>query len=349
MSLSSFTQISSRLIAAATLILAANLSAEPTLQVPVEPVDPLQVPIDDVEVPQLAAYDSQTDYQADSPLAKMSQLPVGALQLSAENAHILWAETKSGKLHLLERDQQGGLKPIKSMNMSIGKAGYGKEVEGDKRTPIGVYRFTSFLSDEQLTDFYGLGAYPIDYPNAHDKRLKRTGHGIWLHGFPKGVDSRPSRDSDGCVVIHNDELTEMASYIETGETYLIISEHLQWQPIDQAQQQLRPVEQAFNQWLSAWQTIDNDRYLGFYDETFTNLKKDKTQWENYKRRIHKNKRFIDVSISDLSIFEYPGETDLISLRYFQSYKSSNYRWAGWKEQLWGLRDGQWKIIYEGDA
>ena len=37
--------------------------------------------------------------------------------------------------------------------VSIGKNGFGKEVEGDRRTPVDVYRPTLFREDEQLIDF----------------------------------------------------------------------------------------------------------------------------------------------------------------------------------------------------
>ncbi|MGA0933716.1 MAG: DUF924 family protein [Pseudohongiellaceae bacterium] len=59
--------------------------------------------------------------------------------------------------------------------VSIGKNGFGKEVEGDRRTPVDVYRPTLFREDEQLIDFYGLGAYPLNYPNVYDRQRHRPG------------------------------------------------------------------------------------------------------------------------------------------------------------------------------
>lgn len=278
-----------------------------------------------------------------------ARVPLGTLKLSETNQYLFWAEAKNGLLHLLERNAQGGFDTLKSIKMSIGKEGYGKSTEGDKRTPIGVYRITSFLNKSQLTDFYGDGAYPLDYPNANDKLHARTGHGIWLHGLPQGVDSRPARDSDGCVVIDNPTLNTLAPYINTGDTYMVIDEELQWQDADLATLEVEPIEAHFHRWLDAWKNIDNDIYLNYYAEDFNNLEKDKATWESYKRRIHRHKKFIDVKISNLSVFDYPGEENLISVRYYQAYKSSNYRWNGWKEQLWKNVDGDWKIVYEGDA
>ena len=118
--------------------------------------------------------------------------------------------------------------------VSIGSNGYDKYVEGDKRAPIGVYHFTSFLNDDQLIDYYGLGAYPINYPNPIDLLSGKTGSGIWLHGLPKNVQERPLLDSDGCVVIDNNSLLQMNAYIETGRTPIILSQSdLQWVPLSQ--------------------------------------------------------------------------------------------------------------------
>ena len=93
--------------------------------------------------------------------------------------------------------------------------------------------------------------------------------------------------------------------------------------------------------------IDNDRYLAYYADDFTDLKKDLTVWKRNKRRIHKNTSHIKVGVSELSLVDYPGEKDMVLARFYQRYRSSNFRAAGWKEQLWRKEDsGQWRIIYE---
>ena len=60
-----------------------------------------------------------------------------------------------------------------------------KEFEGDKKTPIGIYKVINRISSSKLPDFYGTGALPINYPNNFDKFSKRTGSGIWFLWCPK--------------------------------------------------------------------------------------------------------------------------------------------------------------------
>lgn len=294
--------------------------------------------------PVLALLDSAQSKDTPTP----AQMPESVLLLSHTYRYLLWAEVTTGTLHVLERDTGGGMVTRLKIPMSIGKQGYGKLREGDQRTPLGVYRFTSYLTEKQLDDFYGSGAYPVNYPNALDKIYGRTGSGIWLHGLPFDVVSRPKLDSDGCVVIDNDSVDLMADYIDPGNSFMVIGETLTWQNLSQQRLVGDEISTAFNDWLAAWQSLDNDKYLSYYAKDFTNLKKDLAAWKKYKRRIHKNKSFIDVSTSDMSIFSIPGD-ERISVRYYQSYKSSNYRWRGWKEQLWRKEDDGWKIVYEGDG
>ena len=96
-------------------------------------------------------------------------MPKGVLKVAPEERYLLWVDLKQGKLNELERSDAGGMELRQVIPVSIGKNGFGKEEEGDRKTPVGVYRLTSFLTDEQLIDFYGLGAFPLNYPNVIDR------------------------------------------------------------------------------------------------------------------------------------------------------------------------------------
>jgi len=74
-------------------------------------------------------------------------------------------------------------------------------------------------------------------------------------------------------------------------------------------------------------------YLGFYADDFPDFNRNKHQWSDYKTRVNNSKRWIEVSTSELSFFAGPKQPELLTVRYYQDYKSSNYRWSGWKEQL----------------
>ena len=290
---------------------------------------------------------SAADYVSE---AAIRGIPKGLLADYGNNRHLIWVSLQSGRLHVLERTEDGYYVEIENISISIGKNGYGKEVEGDQKTPVGVYQVTSFLEDEGLDDFYGPGAYPLDYPNAWDKLSRRTGYGIWLHGLPKGIDTRPLLDSNGCVVIDNNRLEKYSKYINAGTTTMVLAEDdLEWLS-EPDQHESADVLQAIERWESQWENNNIDEYLSNYHRDFSDFRRNLAQWKTYKTRVNGAKSFIDVDISDLSVFAYPGEENLVVSRFYQNYESSNYKWQGWKQLLWRRNDqGIWQILFEGNG
>jgi murein L,D-transpeptidase YafK len=276
--------------------------------------------------------------------------PAGALQLPAQTRYLLWAELEAGRLSVLENHGDQGWSLLRHIPISIGKNGIGKLTEGDKKTPVGVYRFTSFLQDEALDDYYGLGAYPIDYPNVLDQIEGHTGHGIWLHGLPKSVAERPFMDSDGCVVIDNGSLSDLAREITPGETHLVISRQaIRWVTADEQTALKGALNTAFENWRQAWEQRDNAAYLAFYADDFSDFSRNKAAWSTYKTRVNNSKRHIHIDVSQMAMLANPDMPDIVDVRFYQNYSSDNYQWKGWKHQLWRQDTDGWKIVYEGNG
>ena len=291
-----------------------------------------------------------TAYAGSISSASEPMLPTGVLKLADKEQFLLWMELNTGTLNVLGRNANGGMDLVKVIPASIGKAGFGKEEEGDLKTPVGVYRLTSFLADNQLDDKYGLGAFPLNYPNVLDRRAGRTGSGIWLHGLPKDVSSRPLQDSDGCVVIDNASLTAMHDVIATGITHIVLSDlPLSWESAKLNDLRGAALMSAFELWRLAWQARDNPAYLAFYADDFSDFSRNKRQWSDYKSRVNDGKRWIEVGASQVSLFADPRQPELVTLRYYQDYSSNNYSWRGWKEQQWRETPTGWKIVYEGNG
>lgn len=276
--------------------------------------------------------------------------PSALIDVAPNYRYALIAELDLGRLHIFERKPDGTFFNVRTMEVSIGKEGYGKEVEGDNKTPIGIYRITSHLTEEQLDDFYGNAAYPVNYPNAWDKLKGRTGYGIWLHAEPIGSKekTRPLRDSNGCVVLSNNDIDSLRQYLDVGYTYIVLTPKMEMTSEEAVASLRGTIYQRLNDWQLAWESRQAEPYLEFYSKSFNNLEKDWSAWVAYKKRINSVKKFIDINISDVGIYAYPNEENLLWVEYYQSYRSSNYRSKGWKRQLWQLEnDGQWRIIYEG--
>jgi murein L,D-transpeptidase YafK len=274
-------------------------------------------------------------------------VPAEILSLGDNHPYILLASLNDAQLHLFER-KEAGLALVESLPISMGKAGIGKQVEGDKKTPVGLYRVTSYLNDEQLDEFYGDAAYPVDYPNLWDRRKGRTGSGIWLHSMPDGVNERPTFDSDGCVVVNNQQIAFLEDFIDVGQSKMILTDNMTWLTRDQWQQQSEEINEAVTAWQSAWESLDPEKYLSHYSREFNDGQRNFNQWAEYKTRVNSAKRFIEVDIDKISAFNYPGEPGLYVVEFYQTYRSSNYQWQGWKKQYWQRQGGRLQIIYEGN-
>jgi hypothetical protein len=92
------------------------------------------------------------------------RLPRAVLQLDAEQKHVLLVDSRRSRLYVFANE---GGKPrlVADYYVTLGKNGMEKTREGDQKTPVGVYFVTGILPRSKLTDFYGAGAFPINYPN----------------------------------------------------------------------------------------------------------------------------------------------------------------------------------------
>ena len=277
------------------------------------------------------------------------RIPNYLIQLEKEQRTALVIDLSQSRLFVYANDD-GQPRLRDDYYVSMGKNGPVKQVEGDKRTPVGVYFVTSYLPPEELPSYYGEGAFPINYPNAWDRRLKKTGYGIWLHGNPFNTFSRPPRASDGCVTLSNPDLLKLKPEMDVGRTPVVITNGIEWADPDTVATTRSELKQALQDWLTDWESLDTDAYLAHYSPAFQSDDGDLGQWARHKRLVNGRKQFIDVDVDNLSIFRYPGMDDMLVVTFDQDYHSSNYDSQGKKRQYWRRsEDGTWRIVYEGSA
>ena len=274
--------------------------------------------------------------------------PKYILELPQSQRYVLVVDTSISTLFVFENREEG-LRYVADYYMSVGKNGTDKLREGDKRTPLGVYHITSKLTPEKLTDFYGVGAYPINYPNEWDRRRGRDGYGIWVHGTPFDTYSRPPRASDGCVVLANEDMADLDQYVNPGSTPVIISEAIEWSRPDDIVKTRQDLTKQLEQWRLDWESRDTESYLSHYAEAFSANGTDLKQWSARKHHVNSAKSWIKVGISDLSIVLYPGDSSLAVVSFKQDYTSSNLDNIMHKRQYWINENNRWKILYEGAA
>ena len=277
-------------------------------------------------------------------------IPRYLVQLNSEHENIIVVDTSQSRL-LLYRNNNGRAVLIDDFYASIGKNGVDKRIEGDKKTPLGVYFVSRYLEQNTLPDFYGHGAFPINYPNSWDKFQGRTGSGIWLHGNPLGTFARPPLDSDGCVTVSNSDFDRLKPYIALDQkTPFVISDGIDWVDTKTLKQEKQTFLTKLEQWKKDWESQNNSRYLSHYSQDFLAEGKDYAQWKNEKVFVNNSKEYINIALDDISIFQYPGDDQVTIITFKQSYESNNFQGTERKRlYLKKEKDSQWRIFYEGSV
>ncbi|NND00193.1 MAG: L,D-transpeptidase family protein [Gammaproteobacteria bacterium] len=263
--------------------------------------------------------------------------------------YVIVTDLKAGRLYLYENQHDRPIL-VRDYYLTVGAAGYGKEITGDKKTPVGVYSIYEYIEPQKLPDRYGKGAFPVNYPNRFDKYRQRTGYGIWLHGSPSDTYARSPWASDGCFVLSNDDLLDIEQYIDVQtRTPVILSDTIDWISVEQLQLQRNRFLGILESWKRDWESLDTAAYLAHYSKDNFNFGKASfTRWADRKKQVNDAKTFIQVDLDIKSLFVYPGEQDMFVVQYRQKYLSNNYAGEVNKEQYWQRdKQGQWKIIYEG--
>jgi murein L,D-transpeptidase YafK len=278
--------------------------------------------------------------------ATADYVPRYLLQMQPDQEHAIVVDTQKSRLYLYQNDN-GRPRFVADYYISHGKLGADKTREGDKKTPVGVYHVTSSLSPQKVGDFYGTGAFPINYPNEWDKRQGRNGHGIWLHGTPSDTFSRPPKASDGCVVLANTDLDALAKNLQIGLTPVIISNSIEWLSFDDWQKERGTLNKKIDEWRNDWESRDVGRYLKHYSKNFKTKDQSLEQFAQQKQQVNSGKEWIKVKLSNVSMFRNPGTEGLVIVTFEQNYQSNNLNNQMKKRQYWISEDGTWKIIFEG--
>lgn len=274
-------------------------------------------------------------------------VPDLVLRLADEVRHALVVDLAKSRLYLLA-NERGTPRVLRSFYAAIARKGFGKQSAGDLRTPVGVYHVTGWTPGAQLPPFYGAGAFPMNYPNSWDRSLGKSGSGIWLHGVPATTYSRAPRSSEGCVTLANEDLVSLQPMIAAGTTPVILADRLDWLPGARLAGERETLMKNIEGWRSKWATLDTNGYLGYYAPDFrTDDGMSKAAFSEYKQRVNAGKKRVQVRLSQISLFAYPGEKGLVVAQFVQDYKSDNFTTSSRKDQYWRQQpNGDWKIVRE---
>lgn len=280
-------------------------------------------------------------------------LPSNILMMDKKfSHHVILVEKATHKLHLYENTDSVP-KLIKTFNTATGKFKGNKSINGDHKTPEGIYTIYQFLSKEELfkrhgkyAEIYGSGAFPMDYPNFIDEREGKSGGGIWLHStdddnrISKGLDSR------GCVVVQNQDLKDISQFIELNHTPIIVVQDIFFLSKSTWERNRKDLSETVKRWAEAWQEKDFNTYISTYDQARFHDKKHGgyESYKGYKKAVFSRPDKPQIKLDFISIFA----TEQYAVVHLQQdYRSVIINDIG-KKTLYLKKDQNydWKIVGE---
>ena len=271
-------------------------------------------------------------------------VPSQFLALSERNKHAIAVDASRSRLYLFE-NSSNGVKLVADYYISVGKLGVEKSLEGDQRTPLGVYYITGSLRPTSLVDFYGVGALPINYPNPLDLKRGKTGSGIWLHGTPSEQYSRAPKASDGCVVLANPDLNRILTSVRSRTTPVVIAERLQWVPKASIDAEKSNFTQTLMSWRATKAQADTAKLMAFYTQDFSNYGKTLAQYTVLQTSELSKLKGRDIALTNLSMMRWTDKNDTMVVTFDEIIAGSKRGVT--KRQYWMMDGKNWKIFFEG--
>lgn len=234
------------------------------------------------------------------------------------------------------RNKDGELNKIKDMPCTTGMHGGGKLLEGDRKTPEGVYFLQGKATGGLDFDSFGNTAFPLNYPNPVDRIQGKTGNGIMIHG--RGRSFGP-RQTLGCVVLENDDVDTLDRHVRIHATPVVIAES-----VSLTGKAGPPPEIVLGTW--GWIKARERRENAFF-EIYDPARFEKSSGMSFARFRRKtlqefaSAQWIDIRIDDLQILQGPDY--MVSVFAERTLPHGE---QGWRRLYWMRQVELWKIVGE---
>ena len=204
---------------------------------------------------------------------------------------VIVVDKKSNTLHLANYND-AHLEIIKSYHTTLGQNTGDKLMEGDLKTPEGIYEFLFRKAAPDLRAIFGPLAIYVGYPNPMDKTGRKTGFDIMLHGTDNPARLEKNFDSKGCVVLDNENVKEVSEYVKLNNTKVVITRDFSQL---QSSPRIEKAKEFLSHWLNAWSTKNLPDYIESYTDEFHNDGMDRIQYAKYKNSL--NQKYDTISIT----------------------------------------------------
>jgi murein L,D-transpeptidase YafK len=263
--------------------------------------------------------------------------------------HALICEKESKLLHLF-KFQNERFTLVKSIPCIIGANDTNKTKAGDYATPKGSYFTLRYTPGSALQKIYGEGAFVLNYPNFLDRKERKNGGGIWIHGHIPGkvIGAGDLVNTKGCIAVSNDIIRELKKLLIPSGTSVSIVDKITFVKEGSRKQSLQEIRNFMDAWRLAWESGDTGKYLRHYSKDFINGEgMNFAAFKRHKELVNSGKKYIRVKVEQMAIvFPQERNGEMAIVRFVQKYSSNNFE--SHSNKLFYLKKGQegWAIFGE---
>ncbi|WP_186644593.1 L,D-transpeptidase family protein [Fluviispira vulneris] len=282
----------------------------------------------------------------------LNGIPSSFISLGAYHpTYAMVVEKNFHRLSVFKLLPDGNYTLVRTYLAITGKEQGDKKHRGDNRTPEGIYFIVGQKDSSELlrqmgpsARKYGPRAFMLDYPNIFDKRQRKTGSGIWIHGVDSDARMLRPFDTEGCVALKNEDIIDIAQYVSAFQTPVVIVDEMQTISMAAIQKQRQNVIEMVEAWRKSWENSDFAKYISFYSDHFQSLGKNKEDWREFKAKLSETRKgSITVQISEPKILAFRNQ---LLVEFFQKYSSPEKDDFGRKFLYLRQEDHGFKIIAE---
>jgi murein L,D-transpeptidase YafK len=279
---------------------------------------------------------------ADSEQIYDSTISSGARKIpdsivSLSSGYVVVVDKKYQKIYVFHKD--GTFSKVFEAPCSTGKNSGSKWVEGDAKTPDGIFFTTKIMRNPGPPETYGSMAFPLDYPTISDKRAGRDGHNIWIHGTTKSLLPQQSK---GCVVLHDRDLKRLANFIHLNRTPVVISESIKWVP----QNYVLPSKNELEKILISWNRAFNEKDIKKIDSLYLHGSeiKGKRREDLFGkiRQLKYSSRHFALQPRDISILQ-EGSNAVIVFDQIYAVNDNNFQ-GFYNKLILEKTDSKWYVV-----
>lgn len=226
--------------------------------------------------------------------------------ISITSGYVVAIDKKYQKLYVFKKESR--FVKVFETNCSTGKNQGSKQMEGDAKTPNGIFFATRMQLNPRPPETYGTLAIPLDYPSFADKKSGRNGDNIWFHGAGKPI---VPFQSNGCVVLNDKDMHILAKYIQLNKTPVIIAETISWVSQNFTPPARIELEKVLDKWTKAYSSGNINEIDSLYLKNYHLQGKKREQLANQISNIKSVTKHFTVAPKDISILKQNNDAVIV--------------------------------------